>query len=170
MITKNTIKFITTLILASLPAFTFANETVKTETNTPQVESVQLDIYKSPTCGCCGKWINHMKDEKFLTKAHNTNSLSQLKDEKGVPKEYRSCHTAVTKEGYIFEGHIPAKIVKRFLQEKPNNAVGLVVPGMPVGSPGMAYQNKFMPYEVLLINKDGSVSQYAKVNSEKEQY
>jgi hypothetical protein len=132
--------------------------------------SIELDVYKSPTCGCCGKWIDHMKDQGILAKPHNTNSLAQLKDEKNLPKNFRSCHTAISKDGYIFEGHIPAKIVKQFLKNKPQDLVGLVVPGMPVGSPGMAYQNKFIPYNVLSIHKDGSVSKYARVYTEKEQF
>ena len=164
----------TNLILALLltlviSACTSANENSEAESNI-KTAAIELDVYKSPTCGCCGKWIDHMKDQGFLAKAHNTNNLAKLKDEKKVPKNFRSCHTAVSKEGYIFEGHIPANIVKKFLKDKPDNSIGLVVPGMPVGSPGMAYQNKFMPYQVLSIHKDGSVSEYAKVNTEKEQF
>jgi len=164
----------TNLILALLLTFAIsacssANEPSNLGSNNKTV-TIELDVYKSPTCGCCGKWIDHMKDEGILAKPHNTNSLAKLKDEKNVPKNFRSCHTAVSKDGYVFEGHIPAKIVKQFLKDKPKDLVGLVVPGMPVGSPGMAYQNKFMPYNVLSIHKDGSVSQYARVNTEKEQF
>ena len=158
------------LSVALVTITTSANEVKSSLTSNVKSSSTQLDIYKSPTCGCCGKWISHMKKEGFITKAHNTNMLAQLKDEKGVPKNYRSCHTAISKEGYIFEGHIPAKIVKQFLQNKPNNSKGLVVPGMPVGTPGMEYQNKFMPYDVLSINKDGTLSTYVRINSLQEQF
>lgn len=157
------------LLTLAVSACSSANENAGTVSNIKNAP-IELDVYKSPTCGCCGKWIDHIKDEGILAKPHNTNNLAKLKDEKHVPKNFRSCHTAVSKDGYIFEGHIPANIVKKFLEEKPSNSIGLVVPGMPVGSPGMAYQNKFAPYNVLSINKDGSVSQYAKVNTEKEQF
>lgn len=158
------------LVALFVSACSVANETTATTANNSKDDSIQLDVYKSPTCGCCGKWVSHIQDQGFLTKTHNTNNLTQFKNDKGVPKNFRSCHTAVSKDGYVFEGHIPAKIVKKFLKEKPSDSVGLVVPGMPVGSPGMAYQNRFMPYNVLLIKKDGSVINYAKVNAEKEQY
>jgi len=164
----------TSLILALLLTITIsacssANETTNTGSNI-KTTSVELDVYKSPTCGCCDKWIDHMTDQGFLVKPHDTNNLEKIKDDNNVPKNYRSCHTAISKQGFIFEGHIPANIIKKFLTEKPKDSVGLVVPGMPVGSPGMAYQNKFTPYDVSLIHKDGSVSQYARVNTEKEQF
>lgn len=96
--------------------------------------------------------------------------MSAIKDKFAVPKQYRSCHTAVSLGGYVFEGHIPAKIMQRFLNEKPANALGLAVPGMPVGSPGMEVEDKFMPYQVLLLNKDGSTSVYANINQQALQY
>ncbi len=157
------------LLILTISACSSANESPSINLIN-KTASIELDVYKSPSCGCCGKWIDHMKDQGILAKPHNTNSLAQLKDEKNLPKNFRSCHTAISKDGYIFEGHIPAKIVKQFLKDKPQDLVGLVVPGMPVGSPGMAYQNKFIPYNVLSIHKDGSVSQYARVNTEKEQF
>ena len=164
----------TNLILALLLTLTISACSSANESSsinlTNKIASMKLDVYKSPTCGCCGKWIDHIKDQGILAKPHNTNNLAQLKDEKNLPKNFRSCHTAISKDGYIFEGHIPAKIIKQFLRDKPKDLIGLVVPGMPVGSPGMAYQNKFMPYNVLSIHKDGSISQYARVNTEKEQF
>lgn len=167
---KNVNLVLALVITLFVSACSVANETPTVTNNITNTESIKLDVYKSPTCGCCGKWVSHLKDQGMLAKIHNTNNLTQLKNEKGVPKNFRSCHTAVSQDGYIFEGHIPAKIVKKFLKEKPSDSVGLVVPGMPVGSPGMSYQNRFMPYTVLLIKKDGSVSNYAKINNEKEQY
>jgi hypothetical protein len=164
-------KVIIILVLLPLLFLSASSSANESSANTSsQDASIELDVYKSPTCGCCGKWTAHMQEHGFLTKTHNSNNLNQLKDEKGVPKNFRSCHTAVSKSGYIFEGHIPAKIVKQFLKEKPANSIGLVVPGMPVGSPGMAYQNRFSPYDVLSIHKDGTVSKYAKINTEKEQF
>jgi len=168
---KNNVNVVLAIVIILLVSTcSVADETTAEMSNNSNSESIQLDVYKSPTCGCCGKWVSHIKDQGILAKTHNTNNLAQLKDEKGVPKSFRSCHTAVSQDGYFFEGHIPAKIIKKFLKEKPSDSVGLVVPGMPVGSPGMAYQNKFMPYDVLLIKKDGTKTSYAKINTEKEQY
>ena len=78
-------------------------------------------------------------------------------------------HTVVSKDGYVIEGHIPAKYITQFLNEKPINTLGLSVPGMPVGSPGMEYQNKFMPYQVLVLNKDGTSSIYAEIDNAVQQ-
>ncbi len=81
----------------------------------------------------------------------------------------QSCHTAVTTDGYVFEGHVPAKHMAQFLKNPPSDAIGLAVPGMPVGSPGMEYQNQFMPYQIMQINKDGTTSVYADVESPQQQ-
>jgi len=129
-----------------------------------------LDVYKRPTCGCCGKWIAHIKENDFQTVTHNQNNFSALKREKGIQERYQSCHTAISKDGYVFEGHIPAKFIKQFLADTPEGAIGLAVPAMPVGSPGMEVNDKFMPYVVLLLKTDGTVSPYAQVNTQKEQY
>lgn len=129
-----------------------------------------MDVYKRASCGCCGKWIDHMTANGYSIIPHDMEDLSALKKEKGVPSYYQSCHTAVSAEGYIFEGHIPARIVQQFLNEKPQNVIGLTVPGMPVGSPGMEVGDKFMPYDVLILMSDGTVAKYAHIASQKEQY
>ena len=152
-------KFLLTLVLVLFISACSSNE-----------NAISLDVYKSPTCGCCGKWISHAKDNGFQTNVHNSAKMNIIKDDAGVPANYRSCHTAISKEGYVFEGHIPANIIHKFLNEKPENAKGLIVPGMPVGSPGMEYKGKFNTYDVLLLNQDGSVSTYVTVNTQKEQY
>lgn len=132
--------------------------------------SIVLDVYKSPTCGCCGKWISHAKENGFKTKVHNSGNMTLIKDNAGLPSKYRSCHTSISKEGYVFEGHIPANVIHKFLDEQPKNAKGLIVPGMPVGSPGMEYNNKFQPYDVFLLNEDGSLSKYVSVKTMEEQF
>ena len=128
-----------------------------------------MDVYKSPTCGCCGDWIEHVQGNGFTTVIHHPNNLNQLKADKGVAPRLQSCHTAVTVDGYIFEGHVPARYMQQFLQEKPKGAIGLTVPGMPVGSPGMEVGDKFMPYQVLLLMRDGSAGVYADINSPADQ-
>ena len=131
---------------------------------------ITLDVYKSASCKCCGKWISHAKENGFKANVHNSGRMSLVKDKAGVPANYRSCHTAISEEGYFFEGHIPAYIIHKFLNEKPKNAKGLIVPGMPVGSPGMEYKNKFQPYDVFILNEDGTLSKYVTVKTLEEQF
>ncbi len=123
-----------------------------------------LTVHKSPTCGCCTGWVDHVNSAGFDTNIHDMADLSGIKQKMGVEPRYQSCHTAVSADGYFFEGHVPADVMKRFLAEKPKNAAGLAVPGMPVGSPGMEMGNRLDPYDVLQINRDGSVEVYASIN------
>ncbi|MGK2951291.1 MAG: DUF411 domain-containing protein [Thiobacillus sp.] len=118
-----------------------------------------VDVYKSPTCGCCNKWIEHLETNGFTVRSHDTNNVAQHKYRLGVPPGYGSCHTAEV-DGYVIEGHVPAKEIMRLLKAKPR-ARGLVVPGMPVGSPGMEAGGRRDPYDVLLVNRDGSTGTYA---------
>jgi hypothetical protein len=134
--------------------------------NTP----VHLDVYKSPTCGCCTLWMDHMAENGFTTTGHHPDALGALKRDLGVPIRYGSCHTGVTEEGYVFEGHVPARYVRQFLDDPPEGAIGLTVPAMPVGSPGMEYKDQFMPYDVLLLRPDGTVEVYATVTSYEQQF
>ncbi|MDA8127131.1 MAG: DUF411 domain-containing protein [Betaproteobacteria bacterium] len=117
-----------------------------------------IDVYKSPTCGCCNKWIDHLKANGFTVRSHDTDNVAQHKVRLGVPFGYGSCHTAEI-GGYVVEGHVPAGEIKRLLQEKPH-ARGLVVPAMPVGSPGMEAGGRKDPYKVFLVNQRGSVRTY----------
>ena len=95
--------------------------------------------------------------------------MAGLKSDYGIAPQYRSCHTAISDEGYLFEGHVPARYVKAFLAEPPVDAIGLAVPGMPVGSPGMEMGTDFMPYQVLLLKRDGGAEIYAQVDSPADQ-
>ena len=88
----------------------------------------------------------------------------EIKQKFNIKSEYRSCHTAVSEDGYIFEGHVPSKYIAQFLSEKNTNAIGLSVPGMPIGSPGMEVGDRFMPYKVLILFKDGTSEVYAEIN------
>lgn len=132
--------------------------------------SLALDIYKSPSCGCCQEWVDHMEAQGFSAAIHHPADLNQIKVKYRIAPAYQSCHTAVSSDGYIFEGHIPAKVIQRFLAEKPTDALGLAVPGMPMGSPGMEMGNHFTPYDVLLLKSNGSTQVYTHINSINEQY
>ena len=123
----------------------------------PTLPTVQ--VYKSPQCGCCEKWVDHMKSAGFKVITHDTNTVAEHKTRLGVPLALGSCHTAEV-GGYFVEGHVPAGDVKKLLAEKPQ-AKGLGVPGMPASSPGMDDGSK-TPYEVLLVGKDGSTTTFAR--------
>ncbi len=135
-----------------------------------QVISKQFDVYKSPTCGCCTEWITHTEKRGFSSNTFHPADLTAQKEALGVARQYHSCHTAVTKEGYVFEGHVPARLIEKFLQSPPKGALGLAVPGMPAGSPGMEMGDRFTPYEVLLLKKDGSSEVYEAISKQSEQY
>ncbi|WP_018234405.1 DUF411 domain-containing protein [Thioalkalivibrio thiocyanodenitrificans] len=116
-------------------------------------QAADMIVYKSPTCGCCGGWIDHVREAGFSVKENNTFDLQPIKAEHGVAARYQSCHTAVIGD-YVVEGHVPADIISRLVAESPDIR-GLALPGMPMGSPGMEgpYSER---YEVLAINHDGS--------------
>ncbi|MDO9318751.1 MAG: DUF411 domain-containing protein [Gammaproteobacteria bacterium] len=150
---------------ASLPE-EVAKEVVAKE----EVAKTILQVFKDPTCGCCELWIDHVNDHGFVAQINHPENLALEKLNRGVPPIYQSCHTAVSEQGYFFEGHVPAKIIQRFLDEQPDYAVGLAVPGMPMGSPGMEIGDQFQPYEVLLIKADGTAEVYASIKTKEEQY
>ncbi len=118
-----------------------------------------VHVYKSPTCGCCQKWVDHLKARGFKVEVSNVADLKPVKHDVGVPDGAASCHTAVV-EGYFIEGHVPAADVERLLAERPKDVVGLALPGMPVGSPGMEGPNA-QKYSVLAVQKDGKLKVFA---------
>jgi hypothetical protein len=123
-------------------------------------EAPTVDVYKSPSCGCCGKWVDHMRANGFNVRGHDTHDVVKHKYRLGVPYGYGSCHTAEV-NGYLVEGHVPARDVRRLLKEQPK-ARGLVVPAMPMGSPGMEQGNRKDHYDVLLVNQDGTTQTYTR--------
>lgn len=119
----------------------------------PEVEMV---VYKSPTCGCCNKWITHLEQNGFKVIAKDMQDVTPVKVQNGLTPQLASCHTALV-DGYVVEGHVPASDIKRLLKERP--AVrGLSVPGMPVGSPGMEQGDRKDPYNVVTFNDKGETS------------
>ena len=121
-----------------------------------------LEVFKSPTCGCCSKWVDHAKENGFTTKVTelSDDALDALKAKHGIPRTAQSCHTVLV-GGYVVEGHVPATEVKRLLKERPAIA-GIAVPGMPIGSPGMEVPGmKAAPFDVIAFGKDGSTRVFA---------
>ena len=118
-----------------------------------------MTVWKTPTCGCCGKWIEHMRKNGFEVTVLEMPDLSAIEAANAVTEPIRSCHTALV-DGYVIEGHVPADLVRRLLKERPK-AAGLAVPGMPQGAPGMETPNP-QPYDVILFGRDGKTSVYEK--------
>lgn len=124
-----------------------------------QQELPGMTVYKSQWCGCCTQWVAHMREHGFAVEVEEMNDLSPIKARYGVTQELSSCHTAVV-DGYVVEGHVPADLVKRLLRDRPE-VVGLAVPGMPIGSPGMEGPNK-EAYNVLTFDGEGKTAVYAR--------
>ena len=126
-----------------------------------------VEVWKSPTCGCCNDWMKHLEANGFRVKGYDKGNIAMRK-ELGMPAKYGSCHTAKV-DGYVIEGHVPAREIQRLLKERPK-ALGLSVPDMPIGSPGMdgpEYGGQVDPYDVLLVQRNGSATVFASYRNTK---
>ncbi len=123
-------------------------------------EKPTVMVYKSPTCGCCGAWADHLRANGFRVQEQNVSDIMAVKAKYGVPSELTSCHTAIV-DGYVVEGHVPANEVQRLLTERPK-IKGIAVPGMPVGSPGMEVPGRSPePFNVVAFDAEGNTSVFA---------
>lgn len=137
-------------------------DTVATQASSPLADASlpKMIVHKSASCGCCGLWVDHMRAAGFAVEVRNEDNLNPIKERVGVPLAKGSCHTAEV-GGYFIEGHVPAEDVKRLLAEKPA-AKGLVLPGMPLGSPGMEVPDgTVQPYTVELVDEQGTITAFA---------
>ncbi len=126
-----------------------------------QSTSQSMTVYKDPTCGCCSLWVEQLKKSGFAATINQTPDIDAVKTKYGVPARARSCHTALV-DRYVLEGHVPVREIQRLLKERPAGVIGLAVPGMPVGSPGMEVNGlKAQPYSVLAFDKFGATTVYA---------
>lgn len=123
------------------------------------VSAPQIEVFKSPYCGCCSEWVQHMRSAGFRVVVTDVNDTTAARKKLGMPDRFGSCHTA-TAGSYVIEGHVPASEVKKLLATRPA-AVGIAVPGMPPGSPGMEVGARKDPYQVFLIDKAGQASVFA---------
>ncbi|MDF3839422.1 DUF411 domain-containing protein [Cupriavidus basilensis] len=121
-----------------------------------------ITVYKSPQCGCCEGWVEHLRTNGFAVTVRNVDDTGVYRARFGIPERFGSCHTGHI-AGYAIEGHVPAADVKRLVAARPK-AVGLAVPAMPVGSPGMEQGSRKDPFDVLLIRADGGASVFASYN------
>ena len=126
------------------------------------IQPETVTVWKTPTCGCCKDWVIHMRKEGFNVVANDVPDTAPIRQKLGLPAKFGSCHTAQV-GGYVIEGHVPASEVKRLLKEKPA-AIGLAVPGMPIGSPGMEMKGEMTgvrdAYDVVLVTRDGGSRVY----------
>ena len=121
-----------------------------------------LDVYKSPSCGCCGAWVDNVRVSGLDVVVHELEDVGPIATKAGVPDAARSCHTAIV-DGYFVEGHVPAPDIRKLLRERPK-ARGIAVPGMPIGSPGMEQGDRKEPYDTLIVGLDGQARVFASHN------
>lgn len=124
------------------------------------VVATPLTVYKDPSCGCCTKWVAHLAANGLKPVVKDRSDMPALKDSLGVPTALRSCHTAVAGK-YIIEGHVPATDLKRLLATAPKDVIGIAVPEMPAGSPGMEMGARRDRYDVIAFGRDGSTHVFA---------
>lgn len=142
-----------TAVMAMLAA---ANCIAETPPEAPAADATKMVVHHDPNCSCCGKWIEHMEQHGFTVESIQETDMNSIKQKLGVPENLPSCHTA-TVGGYVIEGHVPAADVQKLLENRPD-AKGLSVPGMPLGSPGMEYNNQHEAYDVVLFDDAGNSS------------
>ena len=139
-------QFVASLALVPM-AVTFARPAAS------EPKGMPVEVWKDPTCGCCNEWIVHLRKNGFSVTTHDSgNGAARAKA--GIGPQYGSCHTALV-GGYAIEGHVPAQDIRRLLEQRPK-AIGLAVPGMPIGSPGMEMPDRRDPYDVLLVELGGT--------------
>lgn len=139
-------------------------------THAPAQNPLAITVYKTPQCGCCSDWVKHVEDFGVHTEVIDLNSVATVKDHFNLPAYARSCHTAIYENQFVFEGHVPYKYMAKFMADPPPGSRGLTVPAMPVGSPGMEYENKFQPYQILLLREDGTTQVFAEIESYDQQF
>jgi len=132
--------------------------------NDKQPAEKLFTVYKNPGCQCCDHWVEHMKASGFSGTVVEAADIGAIKQRYGIEPALQSCHTAVI-DGYVFEGHIPAAQVAKFLAQHPTDKKGLAVPGMPVGSPGMEMGDRHQAYDVIALNNDGTRERFAHIGN-----
>lgn len=147
-----------TLLMMSLGLFIYSGLTMA------QKAPLDIVVHRSPNCGCCGKWLEHLKNNQFNVVDKLLENVQSVKDQYGVAPEVASCHTALV-GGYVIEGHVPANDIKKLLAAKPN-VVGIAVPGMPVGTPGMEMGVKKDAYQVLSFDKHKKAQVFSQYGAE----
>lgn len=158
---KNQIYFLVIIALVAVLGWQVWSINSNSSQKTAVSTNAEVVMYKNPGCRCCDKWAAHMEQAGFTVAVKPLNYMPRFKKEHGITYKTASCHTAII-NGYVVEGHVPASDVKKLLKKEPK-AIGLAVPGMPQGAPGMPSPNP-KPYTVYLVKPDGSTQVFAKYN------
>jgi hypothetical protein len=132
--------------------------TIAVTARAPAQQATKISVFKSPTCTCCSKWVEHLRTHGFAPTATNVDNMDAIKTKHNVPRAAQSCHTAIV-GGYVIEGHVPAADIQRLLKERPA-VVGIAAPGMPIGSPGMEGPSPDK-YDVVTFDKQGKTRVFA---------
>ena len=153
LVQENNIKFKLNIkfLVFLLTAVFFTGPTSMTLANE---DNLTLTVHKTPFCGCCKKWIKHAREAGINVIEKDHQNLNAIKREYKINPKHQSCHTSISKDGYIFEGHIHADVIKKYLENPSENSKGLSVPGMPIGSPGMEMNGRLDDYVVLTMFED----------------
>ena len=153
LVQENNIKFKLNIkfLVFLLTAVFFTGPTSMTLANE---DNLTLTVHKTPFCGCCKKWIKHAREAGINVIEKEHQNLNAIKREYKINPKHQSCHTSISKDGYIFEGHIHADVIKKYLENPSENSKGLSVPGMPIGSPGMEMDGRLDDYVVLTMFED----------------
>lgn len=146
------------IVVAVLAAAIFVGGLTWSDWSSEAGERVKVVMYQNPACGCCSKWAQHMERNGFEVEIHKSPELNRIKEREGITRKTAACHTSFV-GGYVVEGHVPARDIKRLLREKPQ-VHGLTVPGMPAGSPGMEGPRRDR-YDVLTFDKEGNTTVYS---------
>lgn len=125
-------------------------------------KAAEINVYKSPSCGCCGAWVSNLRTSGLNVVVHDMDDVTPIATKAGVPADLRSCHTAIV-DGYFVEGHVPAPDIRKLLRERPK-ARGIAVPGMPIGSPGMEQGDRKDAYATLIVDRGGGARVFARHN------
>ncbi len=147
------------IAVVALVAMVASGVTWSSESSAPESKA-KVSVYKTQTCGCCGKWVNHLRANGFEVEVTDVPDTSPVRQRLGVPERLASCHTA-TVGGYWVEGHVPAELIHELLAEEPENIRGIAAPGMPPGSPGMESPYALKQYTVVSLDADGQIQVYA---------
>jgi len=147
------------LVLALAAVVSLGAASAKPQPGPPSAAVSVVTVYKSASCGCCGKWVDYLRANGYEVKVVNLDDLSEIKAASGVPPQIQTCHTALV-DGYIVEGHVPVDALRTLLHDRPKVA-GIGVPGMPIGSPGMD-GSPTQHYDVISWDKTGKTSVFAK--------
>lgn len=155
---KNSFRVFTQLLIIAGYSFIFspanAADNRWNKSDDAVLEPLAITVYKSPSCGCCGDWIKHLEQHQFQVKTIDLANMSSIKKELGVPQQLQSCHTGVV-NGYVIEGHVPATDIRQMVEQK-TPLLGLAVPHMPVGTPGMEMGDRKDDFKVIGFDKAGA--------------